>query len=223
MESSSAVTDEIWELIREIRRDMKIIQAGMEELRADAKEFRAEINEFRVRMEELRVRQRETDRQIETTGRQLSKTDIWFDSEWSRLVDFLVEGNLEDLLQSRGIEVRQTFSRTNLSFTGDNGEVRRKEFAVLVTNSIEAVAVEVDTTLTPGRVKCFLSAMEDFKRYFPDFRSKSAYGAVAYLRSKAEAALFAERQGLFVIRATGDSASIVNSEAFRPKTFPSGG
>ena len=32
----------------------------------------------------------------------------------------------------------------------------------------------------------------------------------------------ATRQGLFVIRATGSSASIINHEGFRPKRFDSG-
>ena len=31
--------------------------------------------------------------------------------------------------------------------------------------------------------------------------------------------MYAEKQGLFVIRATGSSASIVNAEGFRPRTF----
>ncbi|MDE0158111.1 MAG: hypothetical protein OXS28_21230 [Gammaproteobacteria bacterium] len=33
------------------------------------------------------------------------------------------------------------------------------------------------------------------------------------------APLHAERQGLFVIRATGNSASIVNAEQFQPRAF----
>ena len=45
--------------------------------------------------------------------------------------------------------------------------------------------------------------MEDFKRYFPDYGHKRVHGAVAYLRSESEAATYAERQGLFVVRATG--------------------
>ena len=64
---------------------------------------------------------------------------------------------------------------------------------------------------------------EQFKRYFPYFRDRRAYGAVAYLKSDVEAAWFTERQGMFVIRATGDSASIVNAESFKPKEFPSDG
>ena len=62
-------------------------------------------------------------------------------------------------------------------------------------------------------------SLKDFKKYFMHYRPLKIYGAVAYLRSDSEADLFAQRQGLFVIRATGDSASIINSKDFKPKTF----
>jgi len=39
------------------------------------------------------------------------------------------------------------------------------------------------------------------------------------LRSDAKAAFYSENKGLFVIRATGDSASIVNKKGFKPKAF----
>ena len=73
--------------------------------------------------------------------------------------------------------------------------------------------------MTPGKVKYFLTSLKDFKNYFPDYKSKTIYGAVAYLRSEAEAQLLSQKQGLFVIRATGDSASIINTKDFKPKDF----
>ncbi len=45
------------------------------------------------------------------------------------------------------------------------------------------------------------------------------YGAVAYLKADESADRYAEGQGLFVIRATGSSASITNAENFKPRTF----
>lgn len=42
---------------------------------------------------------------------------------------------------------------------------------------------------------------------------------MAFLRSESEAHLRAERKGLFVIRATGKSASIINGVDFRPVVF----
>ena len=45
------------------------------------------------------------------------------------------------------------------------------------------------------------------------------YGAVAYLKAEQESEVYAQRQGLFVIRATGSSASIINDTAFAPREF----
>jgi len=44
-------------------------------------------------------------------------------------------------------------------------------------------------------------------------------GAVAYLRAEQASGQYAQNQGLFVIRATGNSAVIVNSAGFEPRKF----
>ena len=79
--------------------------------------------------------------------------------------------------------------------------------------------VEVKTTLDLRDVKSFIKKIRDFKKYFPRYRTETVYGAVAYLKSEGEAHSYAEEQGLFVIRATGDSARLVNKENFKPKAF----
>lgn len=137
MANGSAAADEIWELIKETRMDMR---------------------EFRANMEDLRASQKETDRQLKETNKQLKKTDSRFNSQWGRLVESLVEGNLAALLQARGIEVRQTFPNSEVSFVKDDGRVQQKEFDIVVVNGTEAVVVEVKTLLTPDKVSYFLSA-----------------------------------------------------------------
>ena len=106
-----------------------------------------------------------------------------------------------------------------VSYTTKEGDIYRREFDILAVNGKEVVVVEVKTNLTPDKVKYFLTSLKDFKNYFPDYKSKTIYGAVAYLRSESEAQLFSQKQGLFVIRATGDSASIINTKDFKPKDF----
>ncbi len=256
--ANGSAAEEIWELIRETRVDMRKFDVNMDKFQAGMDELRANQKNFDKGMEELRTTQRETerllqevaeeqkeakklvqevaeeqkktdeqlkatDRQLKATDKQLKATDSRFNTQWGRLVESLVEGSLVPLLRARGIDVRQTFRRAEAEFFTGSGERRQKEFDILAANGDEVVAVEVKTTLTPDMVKYFLSAMEDFKRYFPVYGDKRVHGAVAYLRSESEAALYAERQGLFVVRATGDSASIVNAEWFVPKAFPSQG
>ena len=65
----------------------------------------------------------------------------------------------------------------------------------------------------------FLEKLGKFTTYRPLYRGKKIYGAVAFLKADKSVQVHAERQGLFVIRATGSSASIVNDEEFVPRVF----
>ena len=160
-----------------------------------------------LEMENIRKRQKET-------NRQMKKLAGLFTSQWGKLMESLVEGDLVALLQARGISVRSTHPRVR---GRRNGE--RYEFDILAGNGEEMVVVEVKTTLKVDDVKQFLGKLNKFTEYEPDYRGKQVYGAVAYLRVEQDSELYAERQGLFVIRATGNSASIINDAGFRPRVF----
>lgn len=251
MANSTATVDDILVLIKETRIDMKEFIANMEELRASQKETAEQLKKNSEhlkrtgqQLQETAELQKETDRKLQETAEQqketekllqetaeqqkktdwqLKRTESMFTSQWGKLMESLIEGSLVELLRARGVEVLQTMTNAESSFVRDDGIVQNKEFDILAVNGDEVVAVEVKTTLTPEKVRHFVSALEHFKRYFRYYRDMRVYGAVAYLRSEAEARRYAERQGLFVIRATGDSASIVNAEGFRPREFPSNG
>ena len=187
--------DEMWNLVKATQENLKEVSA------------------------ELSASRKEMDRRLKEYDKRLEKTRSIFETQWGQLVESLVEGKLVNLLKDRGVEVRQTSQRVEASYTKKDGDTQTKEFDIVVVNGEEVVAVEVKTTLTPGKVKYFLKSLKDFKKYFPDYQSKTVYGAVAYLKSAAEAHLFSQRQGLFVIRATGDSAGIINKKNFKPKAF----
>ena len=53
----------------------------------------------------------------------------------------------------------------------------------------------------------------------PEFADRLIYGALAYLKTDGSVTVHAGRQGLYVIRATGSSASITNAEGFAPRAF----
>ena len=165
-------------------------------------------------------RQKETDRLVKETAQQMKDTDRrlrraedMFTSQWGRLVESLVEGDLLRLLRERGVAVEAVYSRLRLE-CGPN----EREVDLLATNGEEAVAVEVKTTLRPADVDRFLGLLA----HPPLLRhvgGKRLYGAVAYLQQHQGTARYAARKGLFVIRATGNSASIVNPPEFRPRNF----
>ena len=189
--NQSTVSNEIWSILKETQENLKELSAGQKELQASQKE----------------------------TDKQLKKTDARFNSQWGKLVESLVEGKLVEILNERGIEVRQTAQRVEVSYTEKDGKIQRKEFDILAVNGTEVVVVEVKTTLRPSDVSYFLESLKGFKKYCPQYKSHAVYGAVAYLRSDAKAASYSENKGLFVIRATGDSAGIMNEKGFKPKVF----
>ena len=249
MEKDHISQDEISQYRAQFEKSMATIAAYQAKAEIEMEEFRASMVEFRASLVELREsqketgkqlreigkqqketdkqqkenakQQKETDKQVKETAKQLKKTHKEFNSNWGRLVESLVRGDLVKLLNARGIDVTGTYPNVRVSYVEDSGGRREKEFDVVVRNGEEVVAVEVKTTLKPKDVKKFMQSMKVFTRFFPDHVTKRVYGAVAYIRCDSEADLYAERQGLYVIRATGDSASIVNAEEFRPRSFSS--
>jgi len=186
-----------------------------------AKEMEKWQEEADRRQEEAERRQKKAERQMEElreqmkdTDRRLKKTDELFNSQWGKLVESLVEGDLVALLNARGIEVESTHPRVSGRRNGEH-----YEFDILAINGEEVVVVEVKTTLRSEDVTHFLEKLARFTEYEPVWQGKKIFGAVAYLKTDAFVQAYAERQGLFVIRATGKSASIINRTDFRPRVF----
>ena len=167
---------------------------------------------------ELARQQRETDRllkkQAEESERSLNKLKGVFTSQWGELVESLVQGDLVRLMQERQVAVDSIHQRV---YGRRNGE--DYEFDIVAGNGAEVVVVEVKTTLRSEDVTHFLEKLRRFTTYQPLYRDNTIYGAVAYLKADGAVVKYAERQGLFVIRATGDSASIINEEDFEPAVF----
>ena len=170
--------------------------------------------DMEAQREEIKRQQKETKRQQKEADRRMKKLEGLFTSQWGALMESLVEGDLVPLLQARGITVRYTHTRMRGRRNGEH-----YEFDILAENGEEVVVVEVKTTLRAEDVGQFLEKLGRFTVYAPGYRGKKIYGAVAYLKTDASVVAHAERQGLFVIRATGNSASIINDADFRPRLF----
>ena len=168
---------------------------------------------IRETLDQVAKSQKETARQMKKSERRLRRAEDLFTSQWGRLVESLVEGDLVKLLRDRGVEVEVVASRVRLGCGPHEREVD-----LLATNGDEAVAVEVKTTLRPPDVDRFLDLLAH-PPLLRHIRGRRLYGGVAYLREHAGTSRYAARKGLFVIRATGNSASIVNPREFRPRDF----
>ena len=189
-----------------------------------AKREPATFQEIRDILRQVSESQKETDRRLQETDRLLKRhaqeadrrfrgLDELFNGQWGKLMEVLVEGDLIDVLQARGIEVEHTL--TNVRHRGE----RSWEFDIIAVNGAEVVVVEVKTTLKVRQVDRFVGLMQEFTDLMPRYRGSTVYAAVAYLKADEASDSYAERQGLFVIRATGSSASITNREGFTPRAF----
>ena len=184
-----AIPDEIWNLTKEIKKNLK----------------------------ELSASQKETDRQMKETDRQMKETDKKLrayigdsGNRWGKLGENLVKGRLTERLNEKGIQVERVI--TNL-------KNRFSEFDLVVINGKEVVVVEVKATLDPSDVEEFTEDIAKFKIWWPEFKNKKIYGALAFLiKANKQANHLAQKRGFFVIEATGD-VIIQNKETFKPKTF----
>lgn len=157
----------------------------------------------------------ETDRKFQETDQKLKDLRDLFTSQWGRLMEALVEGDLVPLLIQRGIPVSDTSTRLK----GKRSDGGNYEFDILAHNGTEMVVVEVKTTLRPDDVKHFLYKLDHLKDWIPRYANNHIYGAMAWLAADAGAEAMVENRGLLSIRATGDSASIVNAAEFRPRAW----
>ena len=125
-----------------------------------------------------------------------------------------MEGDLVKLLKEKGVSVQRTLK----NMKREHGE-QQFEFDIIAINGPEIVVVEVKTTLTVRYVDDFMKKLKRFTDFAPEYQGKKVYGAVAYIRADQSSHTFAERRGLFVIRAVGSSSSIINKKGFKPKAF----
>ena len=159
-------------------------------------------------------RWQETDKRFKETDKKIKKAFDLFTSQWGRLVESLVEGDLPRVMQERGIMVKRTVERAK------SDEEKGYEFDIIAVNGDVCVVVEVKTTLRPDDITEFLRKLRHFRKWMPEYAGKDrVLGAVAYIRVHSNSDKMAEKNGLFTIRATGKSAKIINPEGFEPKVF----
>ena len=198
------------------------MQESKKEADKRAKNFDQQMQESKKNFDQqMQASKKDFDRRIKKLEQTVNKIGSGFNDRWGRLVESLVEGKLSQLLRERGIQVEHTHPNVKRERFNQHGEIiEKKEFDIIVVNGKEVVVVEVKTTLNCHEVQIFMDDyLKDFKKYFKEYKDKILYGAVAYLKSMDEADTFAEKQGMFVIKATGDSAHIINKKNFKPKAF----
>lgn len=227
---ATVTLEDIWALFKETDRIIKenalaaekrfqsaeIRFQEMEKRSLEEEERRAKEEERRAKEAEKRFRefQEEEQKRSREFDRKLNKLEYLFTSQWGKLVESLVEGSLVRIFNSRGIPVQQTAQRVKGIYQGNQWELD-----IVVKNGDAVIIVEVKTTLRPNDVKHFLKKLPHIKTWLKEYSNNTVYGAMAYLSANAGAEQLAKSNGLFVIRATGDSAMIENAVDFVPRTY----
>ena len=157
---------------------------------------------------------RETDKRFEETARLISELREEYKDRWGELVESLVAGNLMRILKERNFSVEKIRQRVR-NYKGEPNY----ELDLVASNGEEVVVVEVKSSLNVEAVKHFISQLELVRSSSRRFRKQRMVGAVAFLKDHCDASRMAMNRGLLVIRATGDSAAIINDEDFVPKRF----
>jgi hypothetical protein len=156
----------------------------------------------------------ETDKKFQVTDKKIKELAALFTTQWGKLIETLVEGDLIKLLNQRGIPVERTIQRVKGHHKGQN-----YEYDIIAVNGDEIVIAEVKTTLRPQDVNEFHEKLWKAKTYMSEYKDKMVYGCVAFLSCEGASDRMAEKLGFFVIKATGSSSSIINQEDFQPKAF----
>jgi len=195
---------EIWSILNKVSKSQEEFDRKFEKTKKEADKRAKEADK---RAEEARI-------ETKALKKRMKELNELFTGQWGKLMESLVEGDLVKLLNERGIKIQRITSRMKGEYKGET-----REFDLIGINGKEVVVVEVKTTLGIGDVKEFLKNLKDFKQYCPEYKHNKVYGAVAYLRANSKSNTFSKKQGLFVIRAVGNSASIINKASFKPKVF----
>ncbi|MDX2247960.1 MAG: hypothetical protein SF052_14335 [Bacteroidia bacterium] len=190
------------------------IQQLLSEVTSGLKDSQANFKEIGERFKNTDDRFKDLDTKLKETDKRINAAFDLFEGQWGKLMESLIEGDLVRLLQERGIAITQTSERIKGSRDGQN-----YEFDIIAHNGHEIVVVEVKTTLRVNHVKDFLQSLANVKTWLKIYNDFHVYGAIAYLKADEQSTRFAEKQGLFVIRATGNSASITNPMDFVPRVF----
>ena len=217
-QKASRETEEIKKQIKatskQLEETCKVIKVAGEQIKETDRQMKETDRRMKETDRRMDKRMKETDQRLKDTDRRLKKLDELFTSQWGKLVESLVEGDLIALLQEQGIKVQTTHPTVKGRRNGEHFE-----YDILAANGEEVVVVEVKTTLRAGDVTHFLEKLDKFTGWVPEFKGRKVLGAVAYLKVDHSVEVYAERQGLYIIRATGSSASIINEADFQPRVF----
>ena len=194
------------------------------------KEAEDRKKEAEARQKEAEARQKEADRRLaenEQLISSLGKNVRGMGVSIGEITEAITVSRkiIEVVNEFEGIDVNGFL--TNLEKTylldpygGLEGKNRRQfEIDGLAVGKTEAVVIEAKTKLNKGDVDGFIKGLDRFKEAFDEYANRDIYACVAFVRSNDKTLAYAEKRGLFVIRATPPDVELLNSKGFKPIKF----
>ncbi len=206
--------------------DPQIIEEGFQKVWRMFQETDRQFKETGQRFQETDQRFQETDQRFQEAAQRSKEIDDKFDKyfgkvkeldrNWGKLVEALVKPSVGEQFRKWGIPVHGSGQRVEVHKGGETMEID-----ILLKNEDALIVVEVKTTLTVAAVNEHIEKrLKPFKRFFPEYRDRTVYGAAAYIHVEENADRYAYKNGLFVLTfAAGDMVEIQNDDRFEPRVW----
>jgi hypothetical protein len=200
--------DEVWDLFKQVAQSQHETDLQLQEtdrlMREQSQEsdlpFQASVTENEKVLQKLT---KQIDDLIDDLG-----------GTWGLFVENLVAPACETLFLERGIPVHQVSQRIKKRKEGETLEID-----ILVLNQEHTLVVEVKSRLSVADVQEFITDLQRFRDFFPEYSQNQLYGAVAGIIIDEEADRYAYRQGLFVLAQSGETITLLNNDEFQPKAW----
>jgi signal recognition particle GTPase len=142
------------------------------------------------------------------------KLEDEFSYSWYKFIDLLTGSELKRMLKERNLNLQYTCQHVKGKKNGTG-----YWFDIIAQCEDLTIIVEVEYDLDEEIIQEFIERLERAKVFMEEYRKYVIHGAVASLNSNPDCEKMAEMKGLFVIRATGSSATLINPPDFKPKIF----
>ena len=207
----TTTAEDVWRLLGELVAAQKETERLLQE-QSEKADQRHQETERRLQETEriLREQNQQVSREIRDVNKQIGNLG----GKWGRFVENMVAPACETLFLNRGIPVHQVSQRIKKRLTG-----KTLEIDVMVTNENHVLVVEVKSTLGVDDVKDLIKDLTQFHEFFPEYKQKQLYGAVAGIEIEEGADKYAYRQGLFVLAQSGETVAILNNLDFQAKVW----
>ena len=190
------------------------MRAKADAMRAKADAMRAETETKRVEYLEL---QKQRDVKLDRKMALVSKQIADLSETLGKYAEGQVRARIRELFNERGIHINRLWHH----FEGEDGKGGFVyEVDIVLANARYIILVEVKHQLKVDDVKDHAERMEKCVA-FPaeEWAGKTLLGCVAGVIVSAEVERYANRQGFFVLKPSGQSVTLGNPNDFKPKEW----